>query len=198
MLTACYPLTRYLLSDASVLVKGDPDVTSSLFIIPGNHSIRLLDFRQNKSIVLHKIGFDPQFFKSVIHLKSSYPFLPTPKLIDSSSENGWYAEELVSGLPLNRLSSPLDRSTTFNAARDALLVLYEKSLEYIECKMWTNSLSDRIFSLVDGLTDIYDTSFVENINFLVSTLSDSVLSSQEFFNKLPLSMSHGDFNLQIF
>lgn len=190
---SCLPLTRFLLSDASVFINADSAFISKLFIIPGNHSIRLLDYANNQSIVLHKNGFNLQFFKSVINLKSTYPALPTPKLFDYNICNGWYTEEIISGLPLNRIANLSHKSSTFKAASDALLSLYSQSLEFVDCKIWTTSLSAQISSLTERMKDTYPPFFVKDVTFLVQILSRSVLLSESYLNRLPICLTHGDF-----
>ena len=79
-------------------------------IISGNHSIRIINFNRNSCDVILKEGFNSLFIKNEINLRLNFLHPSIPKLIDHDISNGFYSEEIITGLPLNRLSNKSHKS----------------------------------------------------------------------------------------
>ena len=76
---------------------------SNICILPGNYTNRIINFDDNECIVIQKTQFSSIRLENAIIIRSLYPDLPGPKLLESNLKQGWYREERIVGLPLNRI-----------------------------------------------------------------------------------------------
>ena len=93
-------------------------------VIPGNHSIRIVELNHDRCRVFIKPGFNHKFIRNEITIRKQFPFLPIPILLESNKEDGWYLEERIIALPLNRITDQKLRKKMLLQAHNALLELY--------------------------------------------------------------------------
>jgi len=159
--------------------------------IPGNHSIRIIDLVNNQCIVFYKQGFNKSFFLMDVEVREKYLLPYVPKIIDKNIENGWYKEDRITGLPLNRLRCVEDRGRAFGKACESLRYLYAKKITY-------HRLDDYLSTVSDKIETVLKSSFVEiphdsyhQIKCVKSWLEDVL---KEYANKEVVTvLTHGDF-----
>jgi hypothetical protein len=164
---------------------------NGLCIIPGNHSIRIIDLESSSCRVVLKEGFSAQFIKNEIYLRERYKFLPTPKLLNTDLEDLWYEEVQVSALPLNRIDDQDVKDRALLDAQTSLLSLYSKTLEKVNLDGYTQSLYDSCDNLITKLPDVYAQDEKDKIKGILELLTTALDGSNEC--DIELAQSHGDF-----
>lgn len=172
-----------------------PSDASGWCIIPGNHSIRIVDIVGDECIVISKVGFNPQFLNSLIRLRQDFPELPGPRLYEANLQEGWYREQKISGLPLNRIDDTDSVAKTLRTAQTAMAGLYRKTLLRQTVSDWLDEKLQQVVTLASSLPSVYSIELQEavvdcarslvkliHLNFS-DTVGASVLTAQ----------THGDF-----
>jgi hypothetical protein len=174
-------------------VKVNPWISdlNGLCIIPGNHSIRIIDLEASSCRVILKEGFNAQFIKNEICLREKYKFLPTPKLLNVDSEGLWYEEVQVSALPLNRISDRNIKEKALLEAHRDLVNLYGLTLERVNANNYFKSLNKSCYDLVDRLPSVYDQEEKNRIKFVLRRLMANIDANSVY--RVELVQSHGDF-----
>lgn len=188
------PLRR-LFSSAWVDISPWPEAVSHWCILPGNHSIRIVDMVQDECIVLRKTGFNPALLDNVVRMRQSFPDLPGPRLLEANLEQGWYREQRIAGLPLNRLADPAMVQRSFDAARQALVGLYQRTLLTEPVSEWLDDRLQRITAAVAALPAIYGAEIRERILGLTQGLANRLRQQSTSASRmaLPTGFTHGDF-----
>jgi len=167
------------------------DDLNGLCIIPGNHSIRIVDLEASSCRVILKEGFNAQFIKNEIYLREKYKFLPIPKLLNVDSEGLWYEEAQVSALPLNRIDDQGVKDKALLYAHTSLLSLYGKTLEKVNLGGYTQSLYEFCDDLITKLSDVYAQDDKDRIKDILILLIEGLGELNEC--DIELVQSHGDF-----
>jgi len=186
-------LFRRLTSRALIRIEPLPDCAKQWCILPGNHTIRILDYRRNHSIVLLKCGFNQDYFSNEIYVRKRFSDLPGPKLLDANHEEGWYIEEIISGLPLNRLADKHTVESTMNAARSAMVSLYDRTSVSLLINNWLMSRHEQLLNTVKILPTVYGGSVKNSLLHLADWLTAYIKNSINDAQLLPLVTTHGDF-----
>ena len=74
------PLVRYLFSSYKLHITNLPVDFSNICILPGNNTIRIVDFDADECVVILKKGFDAKKFKNTILVRSTYADIKTKKI----------------------------------------------------------------------------------------------------------------------
>jgi len=184
---------RKLISNSLITIDPLPEMAKQWCILPGNHTFRILDLGNNYSVVLLKHGFNEKYISSEVGLRKRFSDLPGPKILDANLDEGWYVEEIISGLPLNRLAEESLATTTLLAAQSAMMSLYKRTLQSLAIDEWLVNRGKQFHQAVQSLPDIYDettrNSIVYHADNLLSFIKDGTSSDQ----LLPLAITHGDF-----
>jgi len=184
---------RRLFSSYYVSIHPFPKKWTNLCILPGNNSIRIIDIENNECIVLQKDGYNKNHMRNLTHLRKQYPELPGPRLFWSNPSIGWYAEERIEGLPLNRMDDDLRITRAVNNAKQSMLYLYNQTSSKVECSVWRRSITQKIYVAVDNLPKIYSCLLRKQVKSFVKRL---VLHLAEFHKAeklVDIVQSHGDF-----
>lgn len=106
------------MAQASVSITPGLPGAEQLLIIPGNHKIRILDYKTRTVYVILKSGFAPEFIRQEIETRrlAEHFGLPVPALEYVSQDGAWFKERYVSGTPVNRLA---DQAVAHKAVKDA-------------------------------------------------------------------------------
>ena len=160
-------------------------------ILPGNHTIRIVELDRGRCRVLLKQGFRLQFIQNEINVRSRYPFLPVPALLEWDQKREWYLEERVIALPWNRIASADLRSTMLLQAQAALLKLYSHSLERVLLSEWIERVHNALLQAVVQLPSVYDEEARSVIKKVHERLSAVVLMDGDEW--IDTVQSHGDF-----
>ena len=177
-----------IFSKYTVNLTDFPDEFSKWVFIPGNHTIRIIDLRKNKCIVILKDGFNEKFIKNEINIRKEYPYLPIPKLINYDVNNLYFEEERIVGLPYNRVPNEDIRYKSLNKILKPLLKLYKETHIVIEKNNYINMLKKDFDFAIDNLSPIYKREDKQKLIMLFNEISTSIAA-----NEINLAVTHGDF-----
>lgn len=184
-----WPAATFL-SPPSFDLTDPPAEVTGWVILPGNHSIRVIDTMQNVSLVFRKHGFDTRFFLRDAQMRRDNPDLPAPAVLEIDSNGQWYREERVHGLPLNRLASKRDADAALVTLIQALAVLRDRSAQDIQAQHYAGelgaSLRASIAEMRPGIAEI-----ASAMEALVDRAEAEINAVPAF--PLTLSETHGDF-----
>jgi hypothetical protein len=190
----CYfavkPLTQKILSPIFFDIVQPSVEMRTWLILPGNHSIRIIDTKKNYSIVFAKKGFDVNFLRTDALTRTLYPYLPAPKILKSDSNWMWYVEERIHGVPLNKISDPSQRNSMFLDAQRSIAKLRDDTLVEINLKDYFNKILSKTNMLINEIHQLEDT-LVTELHKMTSEISKVNLYPANYF--LGLCQSHGDF-----
>ena len=170
-----------------------PEDFSDICILPGNHSIRIVNLKLHNCIVLLKLGYRLDKLKNAINVRTSYPDLPGPAINSWSFDEGWYQEDRIVGLPIDRVSSQGDRAIALAAAYSFLTKLRKDTNEKVSIPHWACNKSDEIDVALDLLPDCYGEKIRNRVKTLKLWLLESVASYPLSNKELNISTTHGDF-----
>ena len=190
-----FPFFRRFFSEGFITVNPLPESLRNWCFLPGNNSIRILDFRDNTCVVLNKKGFSSELFNNLVNVRHAHPEIPGPKLLDWDVEQGWYKEKRIYGRPLNRISSSFAREKTFDAAKNSLSLLYQKTYVKELSINWLSMRQQAIGRLVQQLPEIYESNIRIQIISLTSYLVGKINASlgESGCVTFPVALTHGDF-----
>ena len=143
-------LTSLILSKYVVKISPHVPFAENKLIIGGNTKLRLLDVAEKKVFVLLKDGFDKSYIERDFYVRKNFPYLPIPKIIDSGSDGTWFCEELVSGVPPNRLDRAYKEEKLLQAVNCIHQMLIETKRDVILSK-YIEALTRRIY---EGISQI--------------------------------------------
>ena len=164
---------------------------SNLCIIPGNHSIRIIDFELKQCRVILKDGFNKSFISNEIKLRQKYFFLPTPKLIKVNEANNWFIEEQINALPLNRLGDKSLVQSSINKSRLSMIELYESESESTSISLWMKNILNSLDQAINDLPIIYTNSDKKEFNIVIKKIKEIILRADP--KEIKIVQSHGDF-----
>ncbi len=177
-----------------LVIRNPPENIKNFLILPGNHSHRVIDFKDDVSLVFAKKCFDYDYFRAEAESRLEYHFLPVPKILDYVKGRCWFSEEIVCGLPINRLIDYEHRDSSLSNAASALLDLYDLTLREVDRESYLEKLNSRIKMKIatielyishGQLVMLYQ--LLDMLYFNVSVLWNCSHS------EIRLVMSHGDF-----
>ena len=186
------PFFRRFFSRTKLHITKKSNLPCEICILPGNHTIRVVDLHLDECVVIKKKGFSASKLANTVSARLAYPDMPGPKIIDSNIADGWYLEERIFGLPTNRLESVERINKSLSATKTFLMKMYndttisEKSFTYIDKKF------KAIDAAIDSLPVCYEDSDLDYIKETKSRLveiSDSVLKENCV---VQISQTHGD------
>lgn len=180
-----------ILTTAIIQVSPWIDDLNRCCIIPGNHSLRIVELDQKRCRVFLKQGFNQYFIQNEITVRREYPFLPSPKLLDWDQDGKWYLEERIIALPLNRIASQKVRMELLLQAQSALFQLYQKSQRTEPLADWKVKMTSQINEAIDALPLVY----MEFNRKVLTRISERLMN---FLNNAEVEwidtvQSHGDF-----
>jgi hypothetical protein len=182
---------EYFTTIAVVKIEPWLDELENWCVIPGNHSIRVVEFDSNLCRVYQKPGFNRKFILNEIAIREQFPFLPIPKLLDSDKDEGWYMEERIRALPLNRIADNSVCEDMLSQAQCALLDLYEPTKKFQRLNEYRQQLNSSLQQAVDLLPAIYQQSDHSQLTSTIEKLCIVLDCSDTLY--VNTVMSHGDF-----
>jgi len=184
------PLFSIVLSRHKLRVSPAVESAKSKLIIGGNTKLRLIDVAENKVFVLLKDGFDHKYMSRELYVRTEFPFLPVPKIIDYGGNATWYSEEYISGKPPNRLTEVIGQKILLQAIEKIKLML-SKTARSTTVGEYVDTLYGKIQGSLDLIPHI-KLDVADNITKIASTLVAFLADygDQEF----TLAYCHGDFH----
>ena len=182
--------SKYLCQNGIAIKTEIPDSQYKV-IIPGNHKIRILDFKNNICYSVMKNGYPKENFLKEIELRrqiESYR-IPVPKIIGNDKINLIMTEAIVVGTPLNRLPLKL-RNSFYLQARAALNILLQNTKRIVGCTDYVNKLDYEFCKLLSNSKNLN-----ESLLNVIGVLKVSILKTLEEYkdNYIMIGLSHGDF-----
>ena len=162
-----------------------------LCIIPGNHSLRIIDLKKSVCRVVLKSGFNAEFIVNEINFRKRFTCLAIPKILKVDLVEYWYEEEQITGLPLNRIGDPVIKAKGLLDAQKNLLKLYGKTLERANGGDYFDKLVKHCICLIDQLPNIYSKGDKARILGILDFLTLNLRLSDVV--SIDLVQSHGDF-----
>ena len=141
-----FPLEK-IFSSSKFYLTDFEGLLEYVVIIPGNHSIRLVDTNKNICTVICKTGFNQSLLIKDAQVRLDNNKLNVPKVIELNSLAGWYQEQRVIGLPLNRLDSEEVKEKILIKCHNDLNQLYIDSLTKLDLSLFVKNIMKDINDL---------------------------------------------------
>ena len=127
---------RWLFASSKLQITQIDLLPTNICILPGNFTNRIVNFDENECIVIQKTQFSSIRLEKAVAIRSSYPDLPGPKLLESNLAQGWYREEKIVGLPINRTSNLQKINKALSSAKLFLNEIYSESMKSEKFSVW--------------------------------------------------------------
>ena len=186
-------LLRFLFSSSWIRIDPWPVAASGWCILPGNHSIRIIDVVQDKCIVLRKIDARREFMSALVSIRKEFPDLPGPRLLDVDLDAGWYEEERIEGLPLNRTLNQVLVEEALHAAHLVMTSLYSRTGRAILLDDWLGKLLRDIQQEIAVMPSVYDAKFRFLLKNVATSFANVLKTRLGNGVSIRVAMTHGDF-----
>jgi len=177
---------------APYIVEVSPPLknTENLLILGGNHHIRLLDYNEGVTFVIHKDGFEKGFVNNEINVRKENPYLPCPVIRDIAKDGSWYSEELILGTPINRLEDEEKAERVVRDVMKPLFQLYEKTARKVKICKYVSEIINRIEVCMEKNLCL-EQKMRENVNNEILALNKIIGKYQR--KEIIIAQTHGDF-----
>ena len=186
------PFFRRFFSNTKLHITNKSNLPCKICILPGNHSIRIVDLDLDECVVLIKDGFNPNKMINLVSIRQAYPNLPGPKIIDSNTSNRWYKEERIFGLPINRVVNNEKINKSLDAAKDFLLQMYQDTESFKQIDWYIKERFKQIDIAISSLPDCFKESDIDYIKTVKSNLYNIGCRELNMGSKITISQTHGD------
>lgn len=183
---------RSLLSSARLSADWG-GVATDILIIPGNHSIRLLDTARGKSTVIGKIGYSNVRLRAAIEARVSGVSIPGPSILEYDPNWNWYTEELIVGMPVNRTHDADRSQRAVSSAQSALREIYLQTAQTKNLWNYVDYLCACLKVEIRGLPAVYGLQYRVGITNLAEELKAWVRARSHENTPVITVLSHGDF-----
>ena len=174
---------------AHAVVEVEPPIPGAdqCIIIPSSHKIRFIDARAGISFCFLKNGSSQTHFQFELDARefAEHHGLPVPRILERLSES-CIAEQMITGTPLNRLTSKKQRMAGLQCALDAMEPIYQATLRKTNLADYAAVLVSRIEAIAALRRGIASTGALH----LARQLAEALPSGQT----VELVRSHGDFH----
>ena len=177
--------TSMLLSPRAFDLRNPAPEMARWVFLPGNHTIRVVDLGNDRSLVFAKEGFDEHFLLNDARVRANHPELPAPRVLKISESGGWYIEERVVGLPINRISDQQRIEAAVGDAVRGLDLLRRSSAQTVGLRAYGRELIGRIASCTPE-----DPLLATKVNDLTRLVAQRLVGAQDL--SLTLCRGHGD------
>ena len=184
------PMTRRWFARAALEISPPLAGAENLLMLGGNHHIRLLDYNEGVAFVIRKAGFDRELLVNDIHVRRENPYLPSPRIQDIAEDGSWYSEELILGLPVNRLKDIEQGKEAVRSTMVSLLQLYEKTAQRVKADEYACEIIERIEKRIRE-SPHFDKETRGDISENLRSLKKIINSWQS--KEIVIAQSHGDF-----
>lgn len=193
VLLAISSATRKLLSSKCLYIESIPEDLQNICIIPGNHSIRLVNCVSNECIVIRKKSYRKDKLENLVASRCEYTNIPGPLLCKFDLKNGWYKEERISGISIDRTKNKLAAKKSLNAAQKCMSEIYSLSRQRIPLGDWMKTKSKDLAVGIQNMPSCY--SRKERLSILSIYNKLSILIDNLGVNDFDVisAMTHGDF-----
>jgi hypothetical protein len=183
---------RNYFSPIKIHLTNCSELPSNICILPGNHSIRIVNLDLKQCVVIAKKDYSSSKLNNAVTARIAYPDLPGPKLIDFNLLEGWYSEERIFGLPLDRTGNQAKVSNSFLAAKTFLLEMYEDTRISVKADTWMKSRYKDIDRAIGSLPSCYKESDIVSIRAVKSRLAILSRMMIDPAYLVSVAFTHGD------
>jgi len=183
---------RNLFASQFLSIQPCPESFANVCILPGNHSIRVINLDLNECLVLSKLGYRADKLANAVLLRTSFSELPGPKVIDWDLSDGWYTEERIFGLPLNKLSNKDVQAKAMDEVRLFLNKMYDDTSELLPASTWFEAKFTQLDMAIEMLPVCYSYSIKKKIIELKSNLTSLAENYTDPSLLLENANTHGD------
>jgi hypothetical protein len=164
---------------------------SNICILPGNHSIRIVNLDLKQCLVIAK-DYNSSKLDNAVSARLTYPDLPGPKIIDFNLLEGWYSEERIFGLPLDRIGNQEKVRNSLLAAKIFLSEMYADTLTLVKADTWMISRYKDIDIAIDSLPKCFQESDIASIRAVKArlTIFSEMMIDAEYL--VSVALTHGD------
>lgn len=158
-------------------------------VLGGNHRLRLFTEEASSTWSILKTGERRSYIVNDIKVRTDFKLSYVPQVLNSG--NGWLEEEFFEAVPLNRLQE-LDRmkNIELEIAKTHHKELLKKSEQIISKEDYISLVQKEIEMIIDNDKIHSDSSILENITLTLDKLLQRISK-----DKIPLSWTHGDFQM---
>lgn len=183
---------RGLFCDGYIQIDPVMKSFSKFCILPGNHSIRIVDLVKSNCVVLAKHGEKIDYLERNISVRSKNTNIPGPKLLDWSLEHAWFTEERITGIPINRIKNKNSIEIALLEATSFMQNFYKDTLIFKPFLEWQKEIEESFLEKITVFSKLDSELSTELINFF-NTLKKRI---KEEFRDIPTictALTHGDF-----
>jgi hypothetical protein len=189
-LATCPPF-EWMFSTAVIEIDPWLDEIENWCILPGNHSLRIINFEKQVCEVILKDGFNQKFLANEIKIRSTFSHPSIPKLLSASVDADYYVEERIQGVPLNRLSKRSDRNFCLQQSKECLAKLSDETREMRKLQDWLVHLRNKLNMCGDFFpNERRDNQWSEIIQLSKDLLCIAEVAGEEVIST---TITHGDF-----
>jgi hypothetical protein len=181
----CRFLTRGAISISPVLPHAE-----RLIFLGGNHHFRMLDGSAKQAVVIQKSGFNTALMRSDIEIRKAHPYLPSPRIHEIAEDVSWYAEDLISGTPLNRLKSTNEAEEAMEKVLPLLYRLYKETARTMKALDYAEEVAARMAPRKEALAQL-DRQTAYQIWEMADHLRKRISKDKDM--EVTIVQSHGDF-----
>jgi len=185
-----FPLEKVLSSSTFYLTDNDK-IFDGVVIIPGNHSIRLVDTNKDICTVICKEGFNKSLLIKDAQVRLDNSNLNVPNIIELNHKEGWYKEERVIGLPLNRLDDEGVKLSILTKCQNDLGLLYSSSLIKVQLGLFVENVLAEIFDTIIHFELSLDSEIKHCLQSIVGSISSELTKCTD--DEFSVCTTHGDF-----
>ena len=159
-------------------------------IVPGNHSLKLMDTVNGICTVVPYHPNSP-FMKNEISFRqghSHYPVIPKFRI---DSRIGGYSEQMIKGIPINRLRDTDITDKIYSRVRKDLLEIYQETLLQIKAQEFSANIVLDIEEQVSNVIQHLPYNLTDQLNATIKKIKLSL--RQLLVNKVTMALTHGDF-----
>ena len=186
------PLLRYFFSEAKVHITKCSEFSEKICILPGNHSIRLIELDLDRCLVLAKKGYGVNKLKNAVSARLAYPTLPGPRIVEANIDEGWYLEERICGLPVDRVENDSKISGSLSAAKSFLLDMYDDTATSENAITWMEQKFQELDLAINSLPSCYKKADIQDLQLTkarLATLSEKAIDPEYLVS---IALTHGD------
>jgi len=159
-------------------------------IIGGNTKIRLIDIETKSVCVLLKDGFDSKYIERELFVRTEFPYLQIPAILQLGTSAKWYREEYVSGQPPNRLEKCVG-DKALSQAVDSIHRMLNQSQRSASFVGYLDVLDAQLCAALENNAYL-DSKTMDSIQNIVCSLKVSMKAYEgQYIN---LAYCHGDFH----
>lgn len=166
------------------------DDAKQKLIIGGNTKIRMIDIETKSVCVMLKDGFDSKYIERELFVRTEFPYIQIPAILQLGSSGRWYREAYVSGQPPNRLEKCVG-DNALSQAVDSIHCMLNQSQRSVSLVTYLGVLDAQLYAALEKSAYL-DSKTMDSIQNTVCSLKVSMAAYEgQYIN---LAYCHGDFH----